>query len=140
MPFLNTISQDEIDAISMGFVATVQIRNGVAEDLESKKKPRAFQYNIRFIGADEDDNMLMEFMDVYDGPAYLLDNGISLTECKGTKDFNKHVYAEMGNDDKVLIIKFDSNKHGNLILQYKIGHLAATFEYIYAIVWRKSRK
>ena len=82
----------------------------------------------------------MEFMDVYDGPSYLLENGISLTDIKGGKDFNKHIYAEMGNDDKVLIVKFDSNKHGNITLQYKIGHLAATFEYIYAIVWRKSRK
>ena len=140
MPFLKSVTQDEIDAISMGFIATVQTRNGVADELESKKKPRAFQYNIAFIGADEDDNMLMEFMDVYSGPSYLLENGISLTTCKGTEDFNKHVYKEMGNDDKVLIIKFDSDRHGNLILQHKIGHLASTFEYIYAIVWRKSRK
>lgn len=140
MPFLSDVTKDEIDAISMGFIATVQIKNGVADELESKKKPHAFQYNIRFIGADEDDNMLMEFPDIYNGPDYLLENGISMTVCKGTSDFNKHVYKEMGNDDKILIIKFDSNKHGNLVLQYKIGHLASTYDYIYAIVWRKSRK
>lgn len=140
MPFLKEVTQDEIDAISMGFIATVQIRNGLADDLESKKKPRPFMYNVRFIGADEDDNMLMEFPDVYDGPGQLLENGMSLTVCKGTEDFDKHIYKAMGNEDKVLIIKFDSNKHGNLILQYKIGHLASTYEYIYAIVWRKSRK
>lgn len=140
MPFLSIVSQDEIDAISMGFTATVQIRNGVEEDLESQKKPRPFQYNIRFIGANDDDDMLLEFPDVYDGPDYLMDNGLSFTNCKGTEDFNKHVYKEMGNQDKVLIIRYDSSKHGNLTLQYKIGHLAATYDYIYAIVWRKTRK
>lgn len=140
MPFLSAVTQDEIDAISMGFIATVQIRNGVADELESKKKPHAFQYNIKFIGADEDENMLMEFPDVYDGPGYLLENGLSMTTCKGTSNFDKHVYEQMKNEDKVLIIKFNSNKHGNLILQHRIGHLASTYEYIYAIVWRKSRK
>ena len=140
MPFLADISQDEIDAISMGFIATVQIKNGVESDLESRKKPRPFQYNIRFIGANEDDDMLLEFGDIYDGPPYLLDNGISFTDCKGTEDFNKHIYNEMGNEDKVLIVKYNSKKHGNLALQYKIGHLSASYDYIYAIVWRKSRK
>ncbi len=140
MPFLSVVSQDEIDAISMGFIAAVNIKNGTDEDLESKKKPKPFQYNIAFIGADEDDDMLLEFGDIYDGPNYLLENGINLTTCKGTEDFNKHVYKEMGNEDKVLIIKYDSKKHGNLTLQYRIGHLAATYKYIYAIVWRKSRK
>ena len=140
MPFLSTVTQDEIDAIAMGFTSAVHIKNGTEADLESKKKPKKFQYNIRFIATDDDDMMLMEFPDVYDGPQYLLENGISLTQCKGTENFDTHIYKNMGNDDKVLIIKFDSNKHCNLILQYKIGHLAATYPYIYAIVWRKSRK
>lgn len=140
MPFLKSVTQDEIDAIAMGFIATVKLRNGTENELESKKKARAFQYNIQFIGADCDDDMLLEFGDVYDGPGYLLENGVSLTTCKGTSDFNKHVYNEMGNSDKVLVIKFDSNKHGNIILQYRIGHLASTYKYIYAIVWRKTRK
>lgn len=140
MPFLSEVTQDEIDAISMGFVATVQIRAGVEEGLESKKKPRPFQYNIEFIGADEDDNMLMEFPDVYRGPAYLLENGISLTYCKGTENFDNHIYKNMGNDDKVLIVKIDSGKHANLYIKYNIGNLAASYDYIYAIIWRKSRK
>lgn len=140
LPFLSEVTQDEIDAIAMGFAATVQIKNGEEDELKSKKKPKAFQYNIRFIGADNDDDMLLEFGDVYEGPNYLLENGVSLTTCKGTSDFDKHVYTEMGNDDKVLIVKFSSNKHGNIILQYRIGHLAATYTYIYAIIWRKSRK
>lgn len=140
MPFLSTVTQDEIDAIAMGFIATVQIRNGLGDELESKKKPHAFQYNIKFIGADEDDYMLMEFPDVYNGPSVLMENGIQLTECNRTENFDKHIYKNMGSEDKILIVKFSANKHGNIILQYKIGHLAATYENIYAIVWRKSRK
>lgn len=140
MPFLKTVSQDEIDAISMGFVATTHIRLHTEDELNSQKKPRPFKYNIKFIGANEDDDMLLEFSDIYDGPNSLLENGLAITTCKGTEDFNKHVYKYMGNEDKVLIIKYDSKKHGNLTLQYKIGHLAACYDYIYAIVWRKTRK
>lgn len=140
MPYLTCVTQDEIDAISMGFIATTHIRLHTDDELESQKKARPFQYNIRFIGANEEDDMLLEFADVYDGPAYLLENGLAITTCKGTEDFNKHVYKNMGNNDKVLIIKYDSKKHGNLTLQYKIGHLAACYPYIYAIVWRKTRK
>lgn len=140
MPFLKDVTQDEIDAISMGFVATTHIRLHTDDELSSQKKPRPFQYNIKFIGANEDDDMLLEFSDVYSGPDYLLENGLAITTCKGTEDFNKHVYKHMGSEDKVLIIKYDSSKHGNLTLQYKIGHLAASYDYIYAIVWRKARK
>ena len=140
LPCLDKVSQDEIDAYAMGYTAILQIKSGNADNIESKKKPRKFQYNIRFIAAEDDDIMLMEFPDIYDGPDYLLENGVCLTTCKGTENFDTHVYKNMGNDDKVLIIKFDSNKHCNLVLQYKIGYLAATYPYIYAIVWRKTRK
>lgn len=140
MPFLSVVTQDEIDAISMGFVATVYIRDGLEDRLESKKKVRPFKYNMVFIGADEDDHMLMEFGDVYRGPQSILENGVCLTYCKGTENFDKHVYNHMGTDDKVLIVKFNSNKHCNLVLQHRIGHLASSYEYIYAIIWRQTRK
>lgn len=140
MPYLTVVTQDEIDAIAMGFVATVQMRNGTAEDLESKKKVHPFQYNISFIGADSDDAMLTEFFDSYSGPQKLLANGIYITEISGTMNFDKHVYKSMGQEDKVVIVKFSSKHHGNLILQYRIGTLSVTYDYIYAIVWRKARK
>ena len=140
MPYLKVVSQDEIDAICMGFIATVQLRNGTEDSLESKKKIHAFQYNIKFIGADSDDDMLTEFYDTYSGPKQLLQNGIFLTEVNSTTNFDKHVYQSMGQEDKVLIIKFNSNHHGNLILKHRLGSLSATYEYLYAVVWRKSRK
>lgn len=142
LPFLNKITQDEVDAICMGYVSCVNLRNGHdGHDLESKKKVRPFKYNVRFIGADYDDDMFTEFADVYDGPKKLLDNSISFTEIDGKTNFDKHVYNTMGpDDDKILIIKFSSNKHGNLILEHRIGNLAAQYDYLYAIVWRCTRK
>lgn len=142
LPFLAKVTQDEIDAICMGYVFCTNLQNGgTGEDLESKKKVRPFQYNITFIGADKDDDMLTELYDVYKGPEKLLENGISFTEIPGKTNFEKHIYQTMGpDDDKILIIKFSSKHHGNIVLQHRIGQLAAQYEYIYAIVWRKTRK
>lgn len=139
LPFVCELSQDEVDAIALGFVACTSLKNGTEQELETKKV-RPFKYNIQFIGADSDDEMCLEFQNVYTGPQYLLDEGINFSEIKGTADFDKHVYKAMGQYDKVLVIKFDSHRHANLILQYKIGNLAAQYEYLYAIVWRKTRK
>ena len=139
LPFVNELTQDEIDAIALGFVACTSLKNGSQDDLESKKvKP--FKYNISFIGANTDDEMCTEFYNAYSGPKHLLDEGISFSEIKGTSDFDKHVYKQMGQHDRVLVVKFNSDKHANLILQHKIGSLAAQFDYLYAIIWRKTRK
>lgn len=140
IPLLAGVTQDEIDAIAMGFVATTQLRNGTESALQSKKAVKAFKYEVRFIGAEEDDDMLQEFYDVYNGPQVLLQNGIKLSEIPSRARFDKHIYETMGQEDKILILKFPSNKQGNVILEHKIGHLAANFSYIYAIVWRKNRK
>lgn len=140
MPYMKVVSQDEIDATCMGFIAAVKLKDGTDEELESKKRVYPFQYDIQFIGANEDDGMLTEFWDCYKGPQKILQNGIFLTEIGGTQNFDKFVYNAMRNEDKVLIIKFDSNKHGNLILKYRLGQMSVTYDYIYAVVWRKTRK
>lgn len=141
LPFLITASQDEIDALAMGFAAIkFMVEGNSAEDLESKKKLSKFQYNIDFIATDKDDNMWVELFDIYKGPEILLQNGIHLTEIDSKVNFDKHVYQTMGIEDKLLIVKFSSKHHANLILQHKIGHLAAQYPYIYALVWRKTRK
>jgi Holliday junction resolvasome RuvABC endonuclease subunit len=141
LPFLAKVSQDEIDAIAMGFAAIRFMTDGQdAEELESKKRLSKFQYNIQFLACDNDDNMLVELFDVYKGPELLLQNGICITEIDAKTNFDKHVYKTMGPDDKLLVIKFSSKHHQNLVLQYKIGNLSAQYPYIYALVWRKSRK
>lgn len=140
LPFLCNISQDEIDAICMGFVAVKYLSKGGGEELQSKKKARPFKYNINFIGADQDDDMLTELYDIYNGPEKLLENGISFTEISAKINFEKYIYETMGQEDKLLIIKFASKHHGNVILQHRIGYLSAQFDYIYALVWRVTRK
>jgi len=142
LPFLNIVTQDEIDAIGMGWAACTYIKQGIdTSELESKKKVRPFKYNIIFIGANCDDDMLTEFYDVYKGPERILENGISFTEIDGKTKFEKHIFETMGSeDDKVLIVKFSSKHHGNVILEHKIGNLAAQYDYLYAIVWRVTRK
>lgn len=143
LPFLADVSQDEIDAIGLGFVAArfLSKNQDGGKELQSKKKARPFKYNIQFIGADDDDDAFIEFYDLYKGPSKILENGISFTEIKSKTDFNKHVYDTMGaDDDKVLVIKFSSGSHGDLILKHRIGQLSATYDYIYAIVWRVTRK
>lgn len=141
MPFMFSSTQDEIDALAMGFAAVNHMRDGkLPEDLESAKKISKFLYNIQFIAADDDESMLLEFSEVYKGPQVILENGINLTEIDGKSNFDKHVYQTMGGDDKLLIIKFSTKHHSNLVLQHKIGHLAAQYDYLYAMVWRKSRK
>ena len=141
MPFLEGISQDEVDATAMGFVVATSLREGIdSKDLESQKKPRPFKYNIDFIGAECDDGMLTLLHDVYSGPEKILQNGIQFTTIVRKTDFDKHVYKQMGNDDKLLIIKFASDTHADVILKNKIGVLAAQYPYIYALVWRCSRK
>lgn len=142
LPFLNKVTQDEIDAICMGYVVCTHLKEGgSAEDLQSKKKVRPFKYNSVFIGADSDDDMLTEFYDIYNGPKKLLENGISFTEIDGKTKFDQHIYNTMGPDeDKILIIKFSSKHHGNVVLEHRIGNLAAQYDYIYAVVWRVTRK
>ena len=142
LPFLNKVTQDEIDAIGLGFTACKYLMNNQSGDeLQSKKKVRPFKYNVTFIGAEKDDDMLTELYDVYKGPAKLLENGISFTEIDGKTNFEKHIYNTMGSDDdKLLIIKFSSKHHGNIVLQHRIGNLAAQYSYLYALVWRVTRK
>lgn len=141
LPFLNKVTQDEIDAICMGYVVCTYLKDGKSgEELQSKKKAHPFKYNITFIGAEQDDDMLVELWDVFKGPKKLMENGISFTEIDGKRNFEKHIYETMGDEDKLLIIKFSSKHHGNLALQHKIGNLTAQYPYIYALVWRVTRK
>lgn len=140
LPFMANVTQDEIDAAAMGFAAAKLIRDDAGDELDLKKKIRPFKYNAVFVGADENQEMLDEFADCYTGPDYLIENGLVLVEIPKKKDFDKAVYETIGDKDGVAIIRFDSDTHGNIVLLNKIGNLAAQFTYIYAIVWRKTRK
>lgn len=140
MPFLEPITQDEVDAIAMGFSAAVKMREGLEDELSSKKKVHPFGYNIQFIGSDDDDVMVQELYDCYTGPKSLLSNGIAMVNLTNKGNFDKQIYEAMGPEDKIVIGKFKSSCYGNIVLEHKIGYLTQQFTHIYAIIWRKSRK
>lgn len=142
LPFLNSVTQDELDAIGLGFTAVKFIMQGsnIKEELESKKKSRPFKFYTQFIGADDDECALIEFSDIYKGPDELLTNGIKMVEITSRNNFEETIYSNMGSDDKILLIKFKSKHHGDVILKYRVGELAESYDYIYVIVWRCIRK
>lgn len=140
VPLMESLSQDEIDAAAMGFAVYLEIKNGTDENLVSKEKVRPFLYEMTVIGADDDDIIGEEFWDIYKGPKSITENGIRLVDLPKRANFDKFVYQSMGNEDKVLILKFDSNTHSNIILEHRLGHLAEEYDYLYAIVWRRTRK
>lgn len=142
MPMLEGITQDEVDAYCMGFAAIKMRNEGYAEDeLQSKKKAKPFQYEVEFIGADNEEYAIEEFLSYeLKVPAVVLENGLKSVNIGPRANFDKTVYEEMGQDDKLLIIGFPSDKHGDIILKYRIGELAAMNDRLYAFIWRKSRK
>ncbi len=140
LPYLKDVTQDEIDAIAMGFVAVVKLKDGDERELESKRKARPFKYEVQFIGGDSDEIVLQEMFDTCNIPQVVLENGITIVGLSSKGSFDNKVLEAMGQDDKLVIIKFSSNKHGNIILKHKIGALAAEYDTIYAVVWRKNRK
>lgn len=139
MPCLEEVTQDEVDAIAMAYTAATKLRDGSGDELKNKVKPKPFKYQVKFIGADTDDIMLMELGDTLENIGTAASNGIQLVQLKGRENWDKQIYELMGQDDKLLILKFSSNKFGNIILQYKLGYLTS-YEYIYALVWRVNRK
>lgn len=143
LPFVKSVTQDEIDAICLGYVAAQLLKNNVSagEELKSKKKPRAFKFSCDFVGGDNDDDALMEISENFSGPKKLLEKlEVYMTDLGNRESFDKHIYEAMGDDDKILIVKFPSKYHGDVVLKYRIGMLAQQFDYIYAAVWRNSRK
>ena len=141
LPFLSVVSQDEIDAICMGSVVIKAVQAGSSgEELQSKKKAKPFKFKVEFFGANSDEELIEDFWEMYSGPQSILENGVYLSELGSKSNFDKTIYERMGSDDKLLVLKFSSNYHGNVVLKYKIGGLAEQYKYIYAVVWRENRK
>lgn len=140
MPFLSVVTEDEVDAAAMGRVCTLHLKNGTAEELESKPKPVPFLFESEFLGGDCDEAIFQGLLDACKIPDRVLENGIVFDHLKPRANFKKTVYELMGEDDKLLIIRFPSDKHANVTLEYRIGHIAYSHSYIYAVIWRKYRK
>lgn len=142
LPFMDKVTQDEIDASGLVFVATTRLRGGSDEDLESSKKPTKFQYNIRFIGASDDEDMveqLSEELDGYKVPEAVLSNGVKIVSVPGSGIFDNYIYKHMNGVDVLLVIGFSSKHHSNMAIRHRIGYLIPGNDRLYAVVWRKSR-
>lgn len=143
IPWLADVTQDEIDAFAMGYAAIQMRNNGYEEnELQSKKKTRPFEYNIEFVGADSFEDAVEDVLNNprVKIPAVVLENGLRYVEIEPRANFDKTVYSEMGDEDKLVVLSFSSDKHGDVILKHRIGTLAALNDTLYAFVWRKSRK
>lgn len=143
LPFLGVLTQDELDACAMGFTALKLLKDDNEKELETKHKPRPFKYNTWFIGADDDDDMIQQYSDGIEEqkiPQVLLDKGADIIEINGNGTFDNKVYNAMGNEDRLIILKYKSNNYGHIALKNNIGYMVGEYKYIYAVIWRKSRK
>lgn len=139
----SNLTQDEVDATAMTLVCTMKVLLGDEDAITSSHKIKPFKYEIQFIGADNDEDMLDEFTkksSVWKIPKKLKQDAYKLIELNGRGMFNDKVYSSMGDEDKVLVLKYDSQKYGNITLEHRIGDLASQYKYLYAIVWRTRRK
>lgn len=140
------ITEDECDSLGLGLVALGHSSSKTEDSLKSKKKARAFNYNIRFIGANDEDEMFNELtavINTYKIPQSLVDSYLEdpdIIELNGRGLFNNLVYEHMGTDDKLLILAFRSDKYSNVILEHRMAALTKESPMIYAVVWRKTRK
>lgn len=140
MPGLDGITQDEFDSLGVTMVALMY---GSTGDLESKKKPKKFNYEVKFFGGDEEDDSDF-FLQYGDGtgivPKKLVEENCIFYELNGREKFDNAIYRQLCDDDVPLILKFKSSKYGDIVLRNEIGYLSDSYENIYAVVWRKTRK
>lgn len=136
-PYCKVLSQDEIDSSAIGIVGTRIIKNG--GKVSSKKKAKKFEFNSVFIGCYDDEDLIQSLQD-YEVPREVIENGITIETLGNRANFEKAIYESMGEDDKLLVIKFDSRYHGDVVLKYKLGKIIIMYDYIYALIWRKRRR
>lgn len=143
-PSLNGITYDESDAISMGFTALHKLNTNSENELKSQGKKAKFAYDALYLGAESDTSFMCEFVirfDEFKIPKRLLaDDDMEIVQISSKGSFEDHVYKNMGDNDKLLVIKFKNNTHGNIILENRLGHLAQMYDWIYAVVWRRYKK
>jgi hypothetical protein len=133
------IDLNESDSIGLGY-ASAEILNGDKDfELESKKKPSKFLYEIRFEDEYDTDLVIGYVIDgEYDLPKKVTEQGMKLKELGNREKLENKIYAEMQDEDCVLIIKLNKLKHGDVVMQYNLSNYEN--DVIHAIVWRKSRK
>ncbi len=148
IPDFKNLEQDECDSYGLGFVLARAYNEANIKDLLSKKKVKPFAFNAEFIGFEEASSTAedMVLSHIFGGnkeykiPKRVLDNGYEIVYFDGTGKFAQRVYDSLEDDDKVLIVGFPSTRYANLALEHNIGWLYEEYKFIYAIIWRVSRK
>lgn len=140
IPVLAGITQDECDAIGIGFVAASEMRAGREDSLKSRKKIRPFAYEVEFYGADDDDEALEQISMMCKAPKELMASQVGFSIVEKYTQFDQLVCETIGETDTLQIIRIPTKKCGNLSLKYQLAYITGTNIYLYAVVWRKTRK
>lgn len=137
------ISEDECDSCGLGIASSSRSIFGEADSMVAKKKARPFQYEMHLIGANVDSDAideLAENLDKWKVPKKIREESLKLMQIDGRGLFEKKVYQLMGDEDRILILKFKSKSYQNIVYCSEIAETSNDFDYIYAVIWRKSRK
>jgi hypothetical protein len=137
------MTQDEVDATCMALICAEKIMSGEGDALESTKKIKPFKFKAQFIAANTDKemlNILSKQLKSYKIPKAIAKDEYPIVELNGRGEFKSKVCEAIGNGDRVIIAKYKSDKYGNATLEYNLGMMALSSKYLYAIVWRQTRK
>jgi len=132
------ITQDEVDACAIALVV-VKNKNFLDDLSNQKKRFSRFKFNAEFIVCDSYDDVV-DYIPDLGIPEEVVENGVVLYNLNGKEDFEEAIYKNMGNDDKLIILKFNSKKRGDIVLKYKLGNIVNYGDNIYALAWRQNRK
>ena len=135
-PVFTGLTQDEVDAASLGIVACGLLCSG--QGLKDKVIARPFKYKLEFIGANTLEEAILELSEKV--PKELVGTEVRTFDVTARGNLEKKIYSEMGSDDIVLMFQFNERTAGNLILQYHLTPLLDDGEYIFGAVWRANRK
>jgi hypothetical protein len=142
-PYFTDMTQDEVDATCMALICAEKIMSGEGDALESTKKIKPFKFKAQFIAANTDKemlNILSKQLKSYKIPKAIAKDEYPIVELNGRGEFKSKVCEAIGNGDRVIIAKYKSDKYGNATLEYNLGMMALSSKYLYAIVWRQTRK
>lgn len=133
------IDLNQTDAIGLGYAACEVLNGDKDFELESKKKPTKFLYNIVFSDEEYIELVIEDLLNnKFKIPAKLFENGIKIKHLNDREDLDTKIYTELQNEDCILVMDLNKLKHGDIVLKYNLGSYVNNN--IHTIVWRKTRK
>lgn len=146
-------TEDECDSIGLGLACALVRRKGLEEEeLKTKKKAKPFKYNIEYmpVRAEDIEEAELWMLDNFEKyrqawriPERVIENGICVVELTGRGLFDNHVYSNMGQEDKLLMMEFPAGKYVDAVIRNGRSDMCREYdknEFMFAFVWRKARK